>query len=193
MSLLRTTRGGKQVDLALNGGAVLGAAPGCQIIVSDPAAAPKQCKIVKSPKGYVLTDLTSAGTLVNGAKVREHVLRAGDVVQVGAEKFVFADKAPEPVAAAVASAPARASASAPAAGGRRPLPSRAQGGGPRPTSPIKKLTARPGSVARVHKAHSLFVLPATAKGRAIALSVGIGLVLLGAGLFMLSAGTVNSD
>jgi hypothetical protein len=212
MSLLRTTRGGKQVDLALNGGAVLGAAPGCQIIVSDPAAAPKQCKIVKSPKGYVLIDLTSAGTVVNGAKVREHVLRAGDVVQVGSEKFVFTEKAPstgpgqapEPVAAGVKAA-ASGSGPAPAApGGRRPLPSRAPGAarpgtgqvpkaanGSKPA--VRKLTAKPGSVARVHKAHDLFALPSTAKGRMIAMSVAIGLVLLGGGLFFISAGTVNSD
>lgn len=215
MSLLRTTRGGKQVDIALNGGAVLGAGPGCQIIVADPAAAPKQCKIVRSPKGFVLTDLTSTGTMVNGAKVREHVLRAGDVLQIGSEKFVFAEKGPstspgqEPVAAGVKAAVASTGPGGPstgsgqAPGGRRPLPSRAPNpaGGSRklPNAPsagsgqARKLTAKPGSVARVHHHRDLFTLPSTAKGRMIALAAAIGLVLLGGGLYMISANTVNSE
>src|SRR5688572_3341514 len=107
MSLLRTTRGGKTVDIALaNGGVLVGTAPGCQIVVADPAAAPKHCRIASSPQGFVVTDL-GGGTVVNGAKVKEHVLRHGDVLQIGAEKFVFNEtpaaapaKAPEPVAAA---------------------------------------------------------------------------------------------
>ena len=75
MSLLRTTRGGKTVDFAVgNGGVLLGTAPGCQIVVSDPSVAPKHARVVKSPQGYVVSDLSGSGaTLVNGAKVKEQV------------------------------------------------------------------------------------------------------------------------
>jgi len=201
MSLLRTTRGGKPVDFTLaNGGSLVGTAPGCQIVVADPAVAPKHCKIVRSPQGFVVTDLSGgAGTIVNGAKVKDHLLRDGDVLQVGAEKFVFADKD-----APVAPAP-KDSAGAPAgpARGRRPLPARPPQsaprgpGGDRPAAPVavavRKLTAKPGSVARVHKDHAVFALPSTAKGRAIALSVGVGLVLLGGALFVASSKAVNSE
>ena len=207
MSLLKTVRGGKSVEFSLNGGVLMGTAPGCQIVVADPAAAPKHCRIARDPRGYVLTDL-SGGTLVNGAKVKEHVLKSGDVIQIGSEKFTFAEKAAVPVAAAAgaraaaspgparpaaaapkpaaprpAAAPAAASPEAPA---RKALPSRAAAG-------PRKLPARTGSSGRVHKDQSLFQLPSTPKGKAIALSVAIGLVVLVGALFMLSAGTVNSQ
>ncbi len=194
MSLLRTTRGGKPVTFELsNGGALVGTAPGCQIVVADPAAAPKHCKIVRTPQGFVVTDL-SGGTVVNGTKVKEHVLRDGDILQVGAEKFVFAEKkaAPAPAAPSKASG-APAPAPAPANGGRRPLPSRPARGPATGIAAHRKLIAKPGSVARVHHDHHLFALPSTSKGRAIALSVGVGLVLLGGALFMISANTVNSE
>jgi hypothetical protein len=196
MTLLRTTRGGKPVEFALaNGGVLLGTAPGCQIVVADPAAAPKHCKIAKSPQGFVVTDL-SGGTIVNGAKVKEHVLKPGDVLQIGSEKFTFAEKQ-EPVAAAAVKAPASAvrsegGAPTPPAGGRRPLPSRPAGSGARaPTA--RKMTPKPGAVARVQKSQSTFVLPSTKKGKAIALAVGIGIVVLGGILFVISSGTKNSE
>ena len=147
MSLLRTTRGGKSVDFAIsNGGALLGAAPGCQIVVADPAAAPKHTKIVKSAQGFVLTDLSGGGTVVNGTKVKEHVLKHGDVVQIGSEKFTFTEKAAAPAAASKPAgapapsagpgpAPKAVAAAAPAvAGGRRSLP-------PRPPHAHRSLSA----------------------------------------------------
>ena len=208
MSLLRTTRGGKTVDYALtNGGALLGTAPGCQIVVADPGVAPKHCRIARSPQGgYVVTDLSGgAGTVVNGNKIKDHVLKDGDVLQVGAEKFVYTDKDQAPAAAAPAEK---------TAGGRRALPSRPPQSAPRvlqsarPAAPAatatrpaaaaarpaaKKLTAKPGSVARIHKDHSVFALPSTTKGRTIAISVSVGLVLLGGALFLVSMNTVNSE
>ncbi|HEU4339124.1 MAG TPA: FHA domain-containing protein [Planctomycetota bacterium] len=195
MSLLRTTRGGKSVEIALaNGGALIGTSPGCTIVVADPAAAPKHCRITRSSQGFVVTDL-SGGTVVNGAKVKEHALKDGDVLQIGSEKFVFAE--PEAVAAAKGSEPSAA------VGGRRPLPARPArtGNGKRslPAGPgpgavaARKMTAKPGSVARVHREHALFALPSTAKGRTIAISVGVGLAILGGILFVISSGTKNSE
>jgi hypothetical protein len=203
MSLLRTTRGGKTVDYSLsNGGVLLGTAPACQIVVADPAAAPKHCRIARSPQGFVVTDLSgTGGTLVNGSKVKEHVLKSGDVLQIGAEKFVFADQ-PVPVAAVKESGGASGSSekAEPGSGPRRRLPSRPPptparaSNGSRPSAPApRKLTAKPGSVSRVHKDHTVFALPSTPKGKMAALGVGIGLAVVGAVLFVISSGTKNSD
>ena len=207
MSLLRTTRGGKTIDIALAaGGALVGTAPGCQIVVADPGAAPKHCRIVGGPQGFVVTDLAGA-TIVNGAKIKEHLLKNGDVLQIGAEKFTFTEKVAQPGALQ----PAGAVTSGAAEGGRRPLPSRPPQSGPRtlasgrpvshppkagtarPHGAAPKMTVKPGSVVRVHKDHSVFALPSTAKGRTIAVAVAVGLVLLGGGLFFLSSQTVNSE
>lgn len=47
-------------------------------------------KITISMSGYTLVDLGSRhGTLVNGEKVRDRVLRDGDAVQIGAARFIF--------------------------------------------------------------------------------------------------------
>src|SRR5688572_3024267 len=199
MTLLRTTRGGKAVEFALaNGGVLLGTAPGCQIVVADPAVAPKHCKIVRSPQGFVVTDLSGGGgTIVNGARVKEHVLKHGDVLQVGSEKFTFAEKKEEPVAAA-AKAPAPAArvgsgGGTPApGGGRRALPPRPAATGARaPTA--RRMTPKPGAVARIQKSQSVFVLPSTRKGKAIAISVAVGIVVLAGVLFVISAGTKSSE
>lgn len=77
--------------------------------------------------------------------------------------------------------------------GRRPLPARAARGPSTGIAAARKLVAKPGSVTRVHKDHAVFALPSTAKGRAIALSVGVGLVVLGGILFVASSKTVNSE
>ncbi len=47
-------------------------------------------KVTTSMSGYTLIDLGSkTGTLVNGEKVRDRVLRDGDAVQIGPARFVF--------------------------------------------------------------------------------------------------------
>ena len=199
MTLLRTTRGGKPVEFALaNGGVLIGTAPGCQIVVADPAVAPKHCKIAKSAQGFVITDLSSGGTIVNGAKIKEQVLKNGDVIQVGSEKFTFAEKQEEPVAVgAKAPAPVAKAGNgggSPPAGGRRPLPSRAPASGGRPGAPTaRKMTPKPGSVSRVQKSKSVFVLPSTPKGKAIMIAVAVGIVVLGGVLFVISSNTKNSE
>jgi len=202
MSVLRATRGGKSVEYPLtNGGVTVGTARECQIVVADPAGAPKHCQIVKGPTGFVVIDRSGApGTFVNGKKVQDHLLKQGDVIQIGAEKFIFVESNPAPAAAGGGAAPVRrlptpnrpvtsGAAKAPAATASATKSPVAK----RPPSGPRKLTVKPGSVARVHKAHSLFVLPSTRKGRVIALSVGVGLLALGGVLFAASMGQVNSE
>ena len=209
MISLRTTRSGKPVDYALtNGGVILGSSPGCQIVVADPGAAPKHAKVAKSPKGYVVSDLTGGGgTVVNGAKVKDHVLKHGDVIQIGAEKFVFTDKSAAPAPAAKPAAAPAASAKQPAAlqtaGARSPRPS-APAVSPAkstvdtskfhtpvnaPTHP-RKMTKHPP--LRIHKERASS-MPATARGKTIAILVSVGLAVVGGILYMISSKTVNSE
>ena len=82
MSALRATRGGKTVEFQLtNGGVTVGTAKECQIVVADPAGAPRHCQIVKSPKGFVVIDRSgNPGTFVNGKKIQDHLLKEGDIL-----------------------------------------------------------------------------------------------------------------
>lgn len=64
----------------------IGSAADCEVGVKD--AAPRQCKIVRSPDGYALHDLTGTkATRVNGARIERHLLRPGDVVVIGTAEF----------------------------------------------------------------------------------------------------------
>ena len=48
------------------------------------------CQIRPTPQGMLVTDLRSFnGTLVNGERVRQHLLQAGDRIQVGKAAFVY--------------------------------------------------------------------------------------------------------
>jgi hypothetical protein len=68
----------------------IGSEEGNDIRIGDEKVDPKHAKITISMSGYTLVDLGSkSGTLVNGEKVRDRVLRDGDAVQVGAARFVF--------------------------------------------------------------------------------------------------------
>jgi len=54
------------------------------------------CEINYHKYQYVLEDLDSAnGTFINEVKVHETVLRSGDVIQIGALKFLFEDPVEE--------------------------------------------------------------------------------------------------
>ena len=62
----------------------LGRAQSNTISLNDPKASRQHSKVEKKGKNYVVLDLNSSnGTLVNGEKVKEHVLANGDELQVG--------------------------------------------------------------------------------------------------------------
>ena len=198
MSVLRTTRAGKSFDFQLTNGAVnLGTGPGSQITLIDPAAAPRHCQVQKSDKGYVVRDTSGTpGTLVNGKKIQEQLLREGDVIQIGSEKFVFSERDAAPAAPAKAAggapAPARsmnAARAASAAAATRTAPAPARAVGHRRTGP------KPGASSRVHvqKERSTFTLPSTTKGRVIALCAGIGLLALLGVLYVFSSAQVDQE
>ncbi len=75
----------------------------------DPHVSRVHCQIDKQGDQFVLSDFDSAGgTFVNGAKVSQHTLKVGDIIQIGATHLQVAEKAdagkPAPSAAAPAGA-----------------------------------------------------------------------------------------
>jgi pSer/pThr/pTyr-binding forkhead associated (FHA) protein len=58
--------------------------------VADSKASRRHAEIRPQGTGFLLVDLQSTnGTRVNGAKVAEHLLADGDVVEIGATVFRF--------------------------------------------------------------------------------------------------------
>ncbi|MBI2844493.1 MAG: FHA domain-containing protein [Armatimonadetes bacterium] len=63
-------------------------------VFGDPNVEPRHFVIRADERRHRLQDLgTSAGTLVNGQRVQQHLLCDGDTIQIGAAKLLFRDKA----------------------------------------------------------------------------------------------------
>jgi len=70
---------------------LVGRSPAAEVTIPDQAASYEHCRIMPAGVGYVLIDMNSTnGTTVNGAPVKEHVLREGDVIRIGNTTFEFA-------------------------------------------------------------------------------------------------------
>jgi hypothetical protein len=68
----------------------IGRLPECTITLADPNVSRRHAEIRPAGMGYRIIDLGSTnGTLVNGARVREHDLADGDVVTFGATGITF--------------------------------------------------------------------------------------------------------
>jgi hypothetical protein len=76
--------GRSEREVLLVGTIVVGRDPSCQLNDLDPLLSRRHAEFVPSGKGVTVRDLKSRnGILVNGDKVPEHVLKPGDVVQLG--------------------------------------------------------------------------------------------------------------
>jgi hypothetical protein len=76
--------GRSEREVLLVGTIVVGRDPSCQLNDLDPLLSRRHAEFVPSNKGVTVRDLKSRnGILVNGDKVPEHVLKPGDVVQLG--------------------------------------------------------------------------------------------------------------
>jgi hypothetical protein len=65
--------------------AAIGRMPDCSVVLSDPQVSRRHAEIRPDHDGYRLVDLGSMnGTLVNGTRIAEHLLRDGDEITVGA-------------------------------------------------------------------------------------------------------------
>ncbi|HUO52779.1 MAG TPA: FHA domain-containing protein [Gemmatimonadaceae bacterium] len=96
------------------GGLVLGRDPTCDVVVSSSDVSRKHAVIAASPDGYTITDTSTNGVTVNGARITAPVLLGkGDLIVIGTDEFRFhADSAAAAPAAAAASASTSAAASA---------------------------------------------------------------------------------
>lgn len=63
---------------------LIGRGAGCQIIIRDDEVSREHCKLVKVKDGYELADSHSTnGTFVNGQRIRQRTLRAGELIELG--------------------------------------------------------------------------------------------------------------
>jgi hypothetical protein len=68
----------------------IGRLPDCAITLTDPQASREHAAIRPDERGYRVEDLGSTnGVLVNGVRVREHVLIDGDVITIGATSLRY--------------------------------------------------------------------------------------------------------
>jgi hypothetical protein len=80
---------GREHPLAL-GRTSIGRASDNVVHLLDEAVSRHHAEVVPGPDGYLLRDLGSEnGIFVNGERSPEHVLREGDVIQIGARTLVF--------------------------------------------------------------------------------------------------------
>lgn len=73
----------------------IGRARDNQIILDDPTISRRHAQIRLRFGRYTLFDLgSSAGTAVNGEKIRESVLRSGDIVTIGSRTLIYVEDTP---------------------------------------------------------------------------------------------------
>ena len=78
-------------------GIVMGRDAGCDVVVPQPDVSRRHAEIVPAQAGYVLTDLSTNGVLVNGERVKYSVLlKRGDVIRLGSEELRFHAEAASP-------------------------------------------------------------------------------------------------
>lgn len=93
-------------EVVLVGSVVVGRDPACHISEADPLLSRRHAEFSVAADAVTLRDLGSRnGMLVNGAKVPQHVMTSGDVVQLGHLQFLYVEEAPAPTPVAAAPAP----------------------------------------------------------------------------------------
>jgi DNA-binding NtrC family response regulator len=74
---------GLEIDLPAIG-AVIGADPGCDVVLADPAVSSRHCMIAPGAHGFTVTDLGSKnGTMLDGARVGKVTAAPGAVLALG--------------------------------------------------------------------------------------------------------------
>jgi pSer/pThr/pTyr-binding forkhead associated (FHA) protein len=70
---------------------VLGRDADCDVHLDDPAVSRHHAKVARIYTGYFIEDLHSTnGLTLNGRKVRKHMLKDGDLVQIGTHEIRYA-------------------------------------------------------------------------------------------------------
>jgi pSer/pThr/pTyr-binding forkhead associated (FHA) protein len=140
------------------GRAVIGRDAECDVVIESKSVSRKHAEIMGTDKGYLLVDLSTNGTYVNGQKIAgQQVLARADVIRVGDADLRFYADPPkgggQPGAQAVAQAsspvapapaPAAAPASAPKEAPRATVPT------PTPAPPPSGPPQAPAAAARLN-------------------------------------------
>lgn len=88
------TRTGNAVEIP-ESGAVLGRDRGCDVVAEGKGVSRRHAVIQHAAGSYLLTDQSSNGTRVNGARLtKPHSLRPGDVITIGTSEFRWQTKEP---------------------------------------------------------------------------------------------------
>ena len=67
----------------------IGRDPHCDVCIDSPTISRRHCRIEKTAGGYVLTDTSANGTVVNQRRTRQHTLVSGDEILLGNHTLVF--------------------------------------------------------------------------------------------------------
>ena len=89
-------------------GLVIGRDASCDVVVPSGEVSRRHAEIAPGKGGYVMTDTSANGVLVNGERMRpSQRLGRGDIIKVGNEEFRFYADVPAPVPEPPAAPPAR--------------------------------------------------------------------------------------
>lgn len=177
-----TATGGRLVSLVdgreyavADAGMTFGREVGNDVVIASTEISRKHASIAPASNGYMLTDHSTNGVWVNGARVQgEQLLGRGDVIKMGAEEFRFyadvAKAAPQPAPSAAqlevtmmggpGFAPPKAPAPAPAPA---PVPEPAPAPAPKPVPQLDiTMMGHPGMVPPPKAAPAPVAAPAAA-------------------------------
>jgi pSer/pThr/pTyr-binding forkhead associated (FHA) protein len=158
---------------------VIGRDASCDIVVPGNDVSRRHAQIVPGEDGYVLMDLSTNGTLVNGTRIEgAKLLQRADVLRIGPDEFRFYADVPVGagggIAAEAAPAPAAPPSeppSGPPAGAEHRLFNTMHGlpgvGGPPPSGPVTPISAVGAPIA------SLLVRSGTLKGKRLTVRVPV--------------------
>jgi pSer/pThr/pTyr-binding forkhead associated (FHA) protein len=92
------------------GGVTIGRDASCEVVVPSTEVSRRHAMIAPAEAGYMLSDLSTNGVLVNGERVsRTRILGRGDMIRIGGEEFRFHADPQSAAAPAESAAPAAAS------------------------------------------------------------------------------------
>lgn len=163
--------GGRLVSLTdgreyeIGGGSLLiGRDAACDVVISAKNVSRRHSEIVATPRGYILIDNSTNGTLVNGERMEgQHVLSRADVIRCGDHEFRFYADASPAVADSPTESPAPAPSSeevkgSPVSAGQAPPPMPDPGV---PPAPVPQPPAPPPAQgAEQRLAHTMHGIPA---------------------------------
>jgi len=168
-------------------GAVLGRGSECDIALDEPTLSEKHCRIISEKGEWVVQDLGSpSGVIVNGQKTSGSPLKQGDEIKLGLLCLkVLSLSAPQ---VAPSRPPVTPETKGAAVSDNPPAPELSSSSSQQQKPPASALQADGGSTDSTRPAGSP---KATLKRNAvIALAVLAGLVLLGAGFYVIRKGEV---